>query len=223
MKILALILARGGSKRLPNKNILPLGGRPLITWSIDVAKNVSKIVDILVSTDSPTIASISKDAGAIVPWLRPENLATDNATSADAAIHALEWYEKNIGSVDGILLLQPTSPFRSKSLVEKGIELFGGIGNGVIGVSPAKGVLIMQEHFLKSINQIMDINDEAGGSIKTFCINGSFYLIAPSELKEKRSFFSKSMRPLIITDPMESLDIDSEWDFKIAEMVANKK
>ena len=223
MKILALILARGGSKRLPNKNILPLGGRPLITWSIDVAKNVSKIVDILVSTDSPAIARISKDAGATVPWLRPENLSTDNATSAEAAIHALEWYERNIGSVDGVLLLQPTSPFRSKRLVEKGIELFGGVGNGVIGVSPVKGLLIMQEHFLMSINQVMDINDETEGSRKTFCINGCFYLIAPSELKEEKSFFSNSMRPLIITDPIESLDIDTEWDFKIAEMVVNNK
>jgi CMP-N-acetylneuraminic acid synthetase len=124
MKILALITARGGSKRLPGKNIKLLGSKPLILWSIDVAKNNLDICDILVSTDNPAIAEISREAGAKVPWLRPSELATDNASSVDVALHALDWYEASKGSVDGILLLQPTSPFRTPETVPRGIELF---------------------------------------------------------------------------------------------------
>ena len=124
MRILALILARGGSKRLPRKNLRPLGGKPLIVWSIDVAKDIPEICDILVSTDDPTIELVSKESGALVPWLRPAKLATDTASSVDAALHALDWYEAENGKVDGLILLQPTSPFRTKNTVMRGIELF---------------------------------------------------------------------------------------------------
>ena len=124
MRILAFITARGGSKRLPGKNIRSLGGNPLIVWSIEVAKDISDICDILVSTDDSAIAETAKDAGALVPWLRPEELATDTAKSADVCLHGLEWYESEKGRVDGLLLLQPTSPFRTRETVLRGIELF---------------------------------------------------------------------------------------------------
>ncbi|NDB69694.1 MAG: acylneuraminate cytidylyltransferase family protein, partial [Methylocystaceae bacterium] len=93
MKILALVTARGGSKRLPGKNLRKLDGIPLIVWSINIAKGVDTICDILVSTDSPSIANVARDAGALVPWLRPAELATDTATSVDVSLHALDWYE----------------------------------------------------------------------------------------------------------------------------------
>ena len=124
MKILALIPARGGSKRLPKKNILPLGGKPLISWTIDAVQDIPEIVDILVSTDTDEIASVAKAAGALVPWLRPPALSTDTATSMDVCFHALDWYEGEYGAVDGLLLLQPTSPFRKRETIKKGIELF---------------------------------------------------------------------------------------------------
>ena len=114
MKILALITARSGSKRIPDKNIKKLCGRPLINWSIDVAKDVEDICDILVSTDSPIIAEIANKAGALVPWLRPEDMAIDSASSVDVSLHALDWYQSEVGKVDGLILLQPTSPFRTK-------------------------------------------------------------------------------------------------------------
>ena len=124
MKILALVTARKGSKRLHNKNIRLLGNKPLIVWTINSAKNIPEICDILVSTDDQAVMSISKDIGAYVPWLRPVDLATDTASSVDVALHALNWYESERGAVDGILLLQPTSPFRSKETIQRGIELF---------------------------------------------------------------------------------------------------
>lgn len=109
MRVLALIPARGQSKRVPGKNKRALGGKPLICWSIDCAQEIEAICDVLVSTDDPEIAAIATAAGASVPWMRPSDLATDTATSVDVALHALDWYERENGIVDGLLLLDRKS------------------------------------------------------------------------------------------------------------------
>ena len=224
MKILALIVARGGSKRLPGKNIRLLAGKPLIVWSIDVAKNIPEICDILVSTDDPAIASVCKEAGAYVPWLRPAELATDTASSVDVALHALDWYEAERGAVDGILLLQPTSPFRTQATVQRGIVLFCQHGyQPVLGVSPThahpmwmlkmKGdylAPLMQEHGLETCSQDLP---------STYVVNGAFYLIAPSELRSSHSFMGARAMPLLVESTQEAMDIDTEWDFKMAEFI----
>ena len=120
MKILVLILARGGSKRLPNKNILKLGKKHLINWSIDFAKKIPFVCDILVSTDSKKIGSIARKKGVLVPWLRPKRLSLDKTKSHEAALHAINWYENNIQKVDALMLLQPTSPFRRLKTIKEG-------------------------------------------------------------------------------------------------------
>lgn len=225
MRILALIPARAGSKRLPGKNIRMLGGKPLIAWTIDAAKGIPEICDILVSTDSSEIAEICKESGVLVPWLRPAELATDTASSVDVALHALNWYEAEKGAVDGILLLQPTSPFRTQEAIRKAIMLFMKHDRKpVLGVSPThahpmwtlkmKGdylVPYMQEHGLESRSQELP---------PAYIVNGSFYLISPTELRNSKSFVGSKTIPLTIESPQEALDIDTEWDFKIAEIFA---
>jgi len=226
MRILALITGRGGSKRLPGKNIRLLAGKPLIVWSIDVVKNIPEICDILVSTDDLTIASICKDAGAFVPWLRPNELASDKATSIDAVLHALEWYETNKGLVDGVILLQPTSPLRTQATIKRGIELF--VNNNfksVLAVSPTHYHPMWA--FKKRGKYLEPLIEEHGLEIRsqklpeTYIVNGSFYLISPTELKKHHSFFGGKIIPLFINSPQEALDIDTEWDFKIAEFILN--
>jgi N-acylneuraminate cytidylyltransferase len=226
MKILALIPARGGSKRLPGKNIKLLGGKPLIVWSIDVAKGTPEICDILVSTDNAAIAKVSKDAGALVPWLRPEELATDTASSVDVALHALEWYEAEKGKVDGLLLLQPTSPFRTQLTVRQGIGLFKDNNlQSVLGVSPChthpmwtlkiKGqhlVPFMPNHGLGMRSQDLP---------PAYAVNGSFYLSSPENLRNRLSFSAGELIPLVIDSEEEVLDIDTALDFKIAESILN--
>ncbi len=124
LKLLTVIPARGGSKRLPGKNTRLLGGKPLIQWSIDTAKALPEALGIIVSTDDASIAEIAVRGGASVPWLRPPELSGDEAKSVDVALHALDWYEKHAGEVDGLLLLQPTSPFRRMDSVRRGLDLF---------------------------------------------------------------------------------------------------
>jgi len=225
MRILALITARGGSKRLPGKNIRMLGGKPMIVWSIDVARNVPEIVDILTSTDDPAIAEICAAAGALVPWLRPANLATDTATSVDVALHALDWYERNRGPVDGLLLLQPTSPFRTRETLLKGVQLFSeNDRQSVLGVSPAHDhpmwtlkkdgkylVPYLQEHGLEKRSQDLPL---------AYVVNGGFYLMSPNELRAGRSFLGLKAIPLIFESPDQALDIDTQWDFSMAELIA---
>lgn len=224
MRILALILARGGSKRLPEKNIRVLGGKPLIVWSIDVVNDISDICDILVSTDDPAIASVCRETGALVPWLRPAELATDTANSVDAALHALDWYEAEIGLVDGLLLLQPTSPFRTKETMRKGIELFRKSGQQpVLGVSPIHAhpmwTLRMEGDHLVPFMQDHRLGTRSQDLPPAYVVNGSFYLITPAQLREGWSFIGGKTIPLLIESPQEALDIDTEWDFKMAEAV----
>ena len=96
-RLLAIVPARGGSKRLPRKNLLPMGGKPLIAWTLDAAVQSGCFVDVLVSTDDAEIAEAALSHGALVPWLRPAEFATDTARSIDVVLHALDWYEREIG------------------------------------------------------------------------------------------------------------------------------
>jgi CMP-N,N'-diacetyllegionaminic acid synthase len=224
MRILALITARGGSKRLPGKNIRLLGGKPLICWSIDVAKGIPDICDILVSTDDAAIAKVCKDAGAYVPWLRPEELAADTVSSVDVALHALDWYEAEKGPVDGILLLQPTSPFRTQKTVKRGIALFAQYSHQpVLGVSPTHAhpmwTLKMEGDYLVPFMQNHGLETRSQDLPPAYVANGSFYLITPAGLRTYRSFSGMKTLPLLAESNKESMDIDTEWDFKLCESV----
>jgi CMP-N,N'-diacetyllegionaminic acid synthase len=226
MRILALIPARGGSKRLAGKNIRILGNKPLIHWSIDVAKGIPEICDILVSTDDAEIAATSKEVGALVPWLRPAELATDVAGSVEVALHALDWYEAEMGVLDGLLLLQPTSPFRSKESIRKGIKLFEKHAKRtVLGVSPTSShpmwTLKVENGFLVPYMQNSGLKMRSQDLPEAYVVNGCMYLISPAELRSCRSFAGAPSIPLLIESPREALDIDTEWDFFVAEVVAN--
>ncbi|MBS0418968.1 MAG: acylneuraminate cytidylyltransferase family protein [Proteobacteria bacterium] len=227
MRLLALITARGGSKRVPGKNIRPLGGAPLLVWSVRAVNGVPEICDTLVSTDSAEIAQVARDGGALVPWLRPPELSTDFASSADVCLHALNWYESVAGAVDGLLLLQPTSPFRSRDTIIRGIELFRSHERRpVIGVSPAASHPLWcfrvegdeLRPFLDGERHIRSQDLPAA-----FVLNGSFYLVTPQQLRARGAFYHADAVPLVSEDPAEGIDIDTEWDWLLAQAVASAR
>ena len=122
-EIFAIIPARGGSKGVSKKNIKPLGGYPLIAFSIVAARLCSQIERVIVSTDSPEIAGIAKCYGAEVPFLRPPELAQDDSPDIDFVRHALDWFETNEGSVpDFLVQLRPTAPLRDPALIDSAIR-----------------------------------------------------------------------------------------------------
>lgn len=119
-KVIALIPARGGSKGLPGKNIRPLCGKPLIVWTIDKAKRSKYLDMVLVTTDSTEIAEISKAAGAHAPFLRPDELASDKASTYEAVYHALDFLKEHESqSFDYVVLLEPTSPLRENDDIDR--------------------------------------------------------------------------------------------------------
>ena len=123
INILAIIPARGGSKGLPNKNILPLLGHPLISYSIKAALDSKFITRVVVSTDSRKIAEISKEYGAEVPFIRPSKYAQDLSTDFEVFKHAINWLKDNEGyEPDIIVQLRPTSPVRKVEIIDQSIE-----------------------------------------------------------------------------------------------------
>jgi N-acylneuraminate cytidylyltransferase len=221
MTFLALVPARGGSKRLPGKNIRPLGGRPLISWTIELAARIGVSADVLVSTDDREIADVSAAAGAWVPWLRPEHLASDTASSVDVALHALDYYEAARKPVDGLILLQPTSPFRRLSTVLDGMRKFEANGGApVLGVSPATTHPALC--FKLRDDRLAPYHE---GSVATrsqdlppaFEVNGVLYIVSPDQLRTERTFFPENVAPLLMDDEIEALDIDTQWDWLCAE------
>ena len=226
MRILALVPARGGSKRLPGKNIRLFGGRPLVVWSIQAAAGLPGICDVLLSTDSAEIADVARAAGALVPWLRPADLATDLATSVDVAVHALDWYEREHEPVDGMLLLQPTSPLRSREAVARACDLFSRMGGrSVVAVCPARshpmlcyrldGTVLVP--FISGIAEKVRTQDFPAA----FQLCGALYLVAPATLRSERSILGSDPVPLVLESDVESVDIDTNADWVMAEALLN--
>lgn len=225
MRILGLIPARGGSKRIPGKNKKLLAGKPLINWTIELAKTSASICDIVVSTDDPEIAALASSAQVKVPWLRPKELSMDSSSSAEVAIHTLDWYESHVGSVDGLLLLQPTSPFRSKETLERAISMFkDGRKRPILGVS------IESDHPIYRLTpsgeiSMADILESSstsryGDSVQRYRPNGLIYLNSPNDLRRTQSFLGENAIPLICNSQIEAIDIDTQEDWDLAELVA---
>lgn len=226
-RVLALIAARGGSKRLPGKNIRNLGGKPLIAWTIDIALESRLYCDVLVSTDNAAIAEVAKKHGALVPWLRPADLATDTAGSVDVALHALDWYEANHGKVDGLALLQPTSPFRTQKTLKESLDLFLSSGcRPVVSVTPALShpawCFSIHEDHLEPFLGWEEADKRSQDLPPAFVTDGSMYIISPTCLRSERRFVNNRARAYIVKAD-EALDIDTSEDWEIAEQIAAGK
>lgn len=224
MNILALIPARGGSKGVPRKNVKLLAGKPLIVWTIDAALKASGLTRVVVSTDDPEIAETSRRYGAEVPFLRPAELASDKASSVDVTMHAVAWLEDNQRyRPDFILLLQPTSPLRTASDIEAAIAVQRNKkAQAVVSVckvthppqwlrrlGPDGELLPWQDGIEPSWRQDAD---------PVYQLNGAIYLIRTEALVNKKSFFPDGTFAYIM--PHErSLDIDTSWDFYLAELI----
>lgn len=124
MTVIAIIPARGGSKGIPRKNLVPIAGRPLIAYTIDAARAARSLDKVIVSTDDQEIADVAKTLGAEVPFMRPAALAADTTPMLAVLTHALEWAEKHGDKVDAVVLLQPTSPLRAAKHIDEAVALF---------------------------------------------------------------------------------------------------
>jgi len=226
-KILCVIPARGGSKGIPYKNIKKLNGKPLIVYSIDIARQIFNDEDICVTTDDQQIIDVVENYGLHVPYVRPYFLATDQATTQDVLRHALDFYEQKGLFYNIILLLQPTSPFRLKRHLDEAINLYMNDCDMVVSVKEASANPYYNL-FEEEDSGYLHISKGKGNYTRrqdaptVWEFNGSIYVIN-----------SKSLKTSIISDfprkikyPMEniySIDIDVPLDWTIAEELLQKK
>lgn len=225
---LAVIPARGGSKGLPRKNILPLGGKPIITWTIEAALACPVIDAVLVTTDDEEIAAIARLAGVEVPFLRPSDLAGDNATMLDTVLHAVNKFEQaNTTQVSTIVLLQPTGPLRTVQDINGPVLLLH--ESGADSVITVHRVQSAHPYYMYELNgdRALPLMPPPEGATQrqnykpVYLRNGLVYATQRNVLCEQRSFYGHDVRAYE-TNPLRSINIDSDVDYRIAQSLVEK-
>ena len=228
-KILAIIPARGGSKGLPNKNIKPLCGKPLIGWSIEQAGGSAYIDEIFVSTDSAEIASVAESFGIEVPFLRPAELATDTSPSWEFVLHTIDYYRSQGEEFDYILLLEPTSPLRDVADINTAIEqlLNHKTAKSIVGVSkveathPAFLVNLSKEGLLEPyLGEMKALRRQELNDLYFF--EGSLYLSEIDYYIKTESFYHNLTLPYVVPK-YKSYEVDDIVDFYIIEKLLELK
>ena len=192
-RLLAVIPARGGSKRLPRKNLLDLAGKPLIAWTIEAALGSKYIDRVIVSTDDDEIAEVSKDFGADVPFMRPVEYATDNAKSVDVVLQLLEQLEIQNEKYEYIILLQPTSPLRNTENINESIELLikrqcaGVVSISEAEHSPLWSNTLPDDDSLSGFLDELIINKRSQDLEKFYRLNGAIYLCNSKRLIQEKT------------------------------------
>ena len=219
---LAIIPARGGSKRLPRKNVLPLAGRPLVGWSIQAAFESRYIDRVIVSSDDGEILGIAEKMGA-EPLLRPKGLATDEATTIDVLIHAVT---KAGQSYDHVVLLQATSPLREAHHIDEAVEYMLAIQAGsVISVteaehSPLWSNVLPEDGCLSGFIR-GDVIGKRSQDLDTYYrLNGALYIAKTDRLVSSKSLMFDDSYAYVMEREC-SIDIDSLYDFICAEALIN--
>lgn len=227
MRPLVIIPARGGSKGIPHKNIKELAGKPLIYYTIDVARKFTSDDNICVSTDDDAIIQVVEEYGLKVPFKRPDYLATDNAGTNGVILHALDFFEQKGNHYDMVVLLQATSPFRKSEDVIEAAKLYDDSIDMVTSVMSAK-CNPYYDGFEDSAEGLLVIS-KGDGTIErrqdapqVWQQNGAVYIINPEQLKVKGLAAMTRIRKYVM-DEHHSLDLDNMLDWKMAEIMLKEK
>jgi len=232
--LMILIPARAGSKAIPRKNIVELQGRPLLAWTADVALHSNLTSHVILSTDSQEVAEIGKSLGLMVPFLRPMELANDDTLQIEVIKHALsEMTEERNLDFDSVMLLQPTTPFRTKLTLRKAYEFFvnekadtlitvseiSRMDQSTIYSHPKK----LQSDLYLLHNQGVGISAPQGtlrqNFVEKWWRNGGIYIFKASTLINKNSLYGGKTIGLS-TNSIESINIDTYSDLDLANIIA---
>jgi CMP-N-acetylneuraminic acid synthetase len=233
-EILAVILARGGSKGVPKKNISKIEGKPLMQYIFDAARKSKYITKIILSTEDEEIANIGKSIGIEVPFMRPEELATDNAPGILVIKHAMKFFDHVGFRADGLFSLQPTNPFTSTQTIDKSVELW--LDTGCDSVTTITEVTRGHPYITKRLKE--------GNSIENFCsipkgismhvrqarekayyLTGALYLRTRSLVEAENMdshYLGRDSRAVEVNE-IEAIDINTPFDFEMAEWVMSKR
>ena len=224
LRVLGVIPARGGSKSIPKKNIVDVGGKPLIAYTIEAAHKANLIDSCIVSTDSKEIASVAQTYGAEVPFLRPDELSTDVAGSLGVVIHALEFMENMNNTVyDAVVMLQPTTPFRKTSWIDEAIRLLSvSKFDSIVSVVDVGANHPYRMYTVDSSSELVPVAKDIEDPMmprqdlpSVYVRSGDIYATRRSCLIEQQSLIGRSSGALII-DPEHAVNIDEPIDLAIA-------
>lgn len=226
IRAIAVIPARGGSKGLPRKNILPLAGKPMLSWTIKAAKETSFVERIVVTSDDDEVLEVASNL-EVECVLRPKELATDNALSAPVLSHVLDVLP-NLEEINYVAFLQPTSPLRNSYHLKQAFKLIKRNGaSSLISVvkpekSPLKSFVINREGFLRgAVN--CDYPFYSRQSLpESFYANGAIYIVEKEFFITNKKFLSDKCIPFMM-DAESSLDIDCQNDLEVAAKLLDKK
>ena len=218
-----IVPARSGSKGLVDKNIKILGGRPLLSWTIQAVQQANPQNGLTVlSTDSEQYRLVGQELGMAAPFLRPKELATDTTSAIDVALHALRWFEAEFNYLpESIMWLQPTSPFRSPVSIEQAFELMKTRqANAVIGCKEIHRDLSTlfrcEKGYLSALDREKTIQTARQQIEPLLTPNGAIYLCKTASFLECKSFYPDKTLPMVM-NTVQSLDIDTEVDWAMAE------
>lgn len=227
MSIIALIPSRSGSKRLVNKNMLSMCGKPLIYWTLTAALSSKHVSKVYISTDSPSIAKYAQDLGAEAPFLRPRRLSQDSTLMIDVILHLLTFLEKSDKFLpDKVVLLQPTSPLRTSKDIDQAIEHFLTTPNAdhltsytklPDSLHPSKIIKLDQNGFIERPENSQFLNFDTQQSNSFLIRNGPAIYISKSEALSKGMYSGNNIGYEMPWN--RSIDIDTESDFQIAEFL----
>ena len=231
MKILGIIPARGGSKRVPKKNIRPLLGKPLIAYTIEVALRARCIDRLIVSTDDDEIAHIAQKYGAEVPFMRPSELAQDDTPDQPVFRHALDWLKEHEGyAPDLVLNLRPTTPFKTPEIIEEVVRRMVDTNADVVRtMSRVDGVYhpywmyrLSDEGRARPFVNGIKVADYYQSQLlpPVYRINGLVDAIKPRAIYEDSFLDTSNMVAVIVSDEV-SIDADTEIDLKLCEVLLN--
>lgn len=222
MKPLIVIPARGGSKGVPRKNIKPLGGKPLIYYTIEAAQSVFENDKIIVSTDDIEIKETVEKTGLKVPFIRPAELATDTAGTYEVLLHAIDFVENNGYYPDTLILLQVTSPFRTGRDIIEALKIFDNSCEMVVSVKETKSnpyYVLFEENTGGYLEKSKQGNfTRRQDCPKVWEYNGAIYIINVTALKTKHIKDFTNIKKFIM-DEISSHDIDSIFDWIVAENI----
>jgi CMP-N,N'-diacetyllegionaminic acid synthase len=219
-RVLAVIPARGGSKRLQRKNIIKIGEHPMIAYSIMAANDAKLVTDWLVSSEDDEILEVARQYGASTPFKRPEYLATDEVRNIDVVLHALEYMENEKGiKYDIIVLLQPTAPIRNAEHIDEAVKKLW--ESDLPTLAAVKGPFQKRDPVLKRIdadgNLVAYCNDPEQDSREPFYIyNAALYAVKRDYFVTEEKFISEKQEPLIM-NKYYSTDVDELADLIVAE------
>ncbi len=220
-KVLAIITARGGSKRIPKKNIKDFLGKPIIAYSIEAALSSGVFDEVMVSTDSEEIAEIAKKYGARVPFMRSEKAASDTATTADVLLEVLEEYRKRGQEFEFFSCIYPTAPFiRAERLREAFGKLKESTAAEVLPVvafsyPPQRGYILKDGFLEMKWKENFSVRSQDLETLYHDC--GQFYFYRTEAYQERKGIMVDGVIPFVM-DELEVQDIDNETDWKLAEL-----